>query len=178
MFGTMHKIICGSIVGRSNNMNETLSVGAQAPDFELPATGGTRVRLSEVLREGPALLLFYPLDWSPVCTREMCGMRDGFKEFQNVGIKVFGISVDSIFSHEAFAEKHAIPFPLLSDFNREVCTKYGVVHEEVLGLRGIAKRAVFIIGQDGRIRYRWVSEDPGVMPDIEEIKKQVRELSQ
>lgn len=158
-------------------MKEPLSVGSQAPDFELPATGGTRVRLSEVLKNGPVLLLFYPLDWSPVCTREMCGMRDGFREFQNVGIKVLGISVDSIFSHEAFAEKYAIPFPLISDFNREVCTKYGVIHDEVLGLRGIAKRAVFIIGQDGRIFYRWVSEDLEVMPDIEEIKKKVREIS-
>ena len=157
-------------------MKEVLSIDAPAPDFELPATGGTRIRLSEVLKKGPVLLLFYPLDWSPVCTKEICDMRDGFREFQNIGINVLAISVDSIFSHEAFAEKHAIPFPLLSDFNREVCTAYGVKHEEILGLKGIAKRAVFIIRPDGRIQYRWVSEDPQVMPDIEEIKKKVRTL--
>lgn len=152
-------------------MSQSLDIGAQAPDFSLPATGGMTVRLSDELKKGPVLLLFYPLDWSPVCTTELCGIRDGFREFRNIGVQVLGISVDSVFSHAAFAEKNSITFPLLSDFNREVCTAYGVKHEEIFGLKGIAKRAIFIVGRDGRIRYRWVTDDPTVLPDIETVKR-------
>ncbi|MCX8043795.1 MAG: peroxiredoxin [Desulfobacterota bacterium] len=155
-------------------MKNSPDIGSKAPDFSLPATGGTTIRLSEMLKNGPVMLLFYPLDWSPVCTSELCGIRDGFREFQNVGIQVLGISVDSVFSHAAFAEKHGISFPLLSDFNKEVCSAYGVIHEEILGLKGVAKRSVFIIARDGIIKYRWVSEDPTVVPNIDEIKSFVR----
>jgi len=157
-------------------MTTFLKVGDKAPDFSLSATGDTTVRLYDALKQGPVLLLFYPLDWSPVCTKELCGINDGFREFKNLGIQVLGISVDSVFSHGAFAEKHGISFPLLSDFNREVCTLYGVKHEEILGLKGIAKRSVFIIDTSGFLRFVWVSDDPSVMPDMDEIKRQIKAL--
>jgi len=162
--------LMNSGTGGKTIMEHALDIGARAPDFDLPAAGGTRVHLYEMLGKGPVVLLFYPLDWSPVCTNELCGIRDGLREFQGLGVQVVGISVDSIFSHAAFAERHGIPFPLLSDFNRDVCTAYGVKHQEILGLKGIAKRSVFIIGTDGCVRYRWVSEDPSVLPDIAAIK--------
>jgi peroxiredoxin len=145
-------------------------VGVKAPDFELPATTQEKIRLSTQLQQGPVLLLFYPLDWSPVCTNELCGLRDGLREYHSLGVQVLGISVDSIFSHKAFAEKLGIAFPLLSDFNKEVCRAYGAVHDEVLGLKGIAKRSAFLIDRQGIIRYRWVSEELGVLPDFKAIQ--------
>lgn len=157
-------------------MSNTLTVGDKAPDFELPSTIGEKIKLSDQLNKGPVVLVFYPLDWSPVCTKELCTLRDGFKEFEKLGVKVFAISVDSIFSHQAFAEKLGITFPLLSDFNREVTKSYGVIHEEILGLKGIAKRSVFILDHVGTVMYRWVSEDPSQLPNMEEIKENLKKL--
>jgi peroxiredoxin len=152
-------------------MSTKIKVGDKAPDFELPSTIGEKIKLSDQLKKGPILLLFYPLDWSPVCTKELCTLRDGFTELEELGINVLAISVDSIFSHHAWAEKLGITFPLLSDFNREVIRSYDVIHEEILGLKGIAKRSVFIIDQEGAVRYRWVSEDPSKLPNMEEIRE-------
>lgn len=154
----------------------SLDTGTQAPDFELPATTKEKIRLSDELKNGPVLLLFYPLDFSPVCTEEMCGLRDGLREYERLGITVLAISVDSIFCHKAFAEKLGISFPLLSDFNKEVCRAYGAFHEELLGLRGVAKRAAFVIDTAGRVRYQWVSDDPRNLPDFEAIKKAAETL--
>jgi len=157
-------------------MTTNVDIGMRAPDFELPGTQDEKVRLYDHLSRGPVLLLFYPLDWSPVCTSEFCSLRDGFREFQGFGITVFGISVDSIFSHRAFSEKLKISFQLLSDFNKEVCRAYNVIHEEVHGLRGIAKRSAFLIDGNGIVRYKWISDDPGAMPNLEEISKQIANL--
>jgi peroxiredoxin len=155
---------------------EQVARGEKAPDFELPSTIGKKITLSEQLGRGPVVLVFYPLDWSPVCTKELCSLRDGISEFEELGAHVFGISVDSIFSHQAWAQTLGITFPLLSDFNREVARVYGVLHEEILGLKGIAKRSVFILDQQGIVRYRWVSEDPAQLPPLEEIKENLKKL--
>jgi peroxiredoxin len=104
-------------------------------------------------------------------------LRDGFKEFQSLAVTVFGISVDSIFSHKAFAENLKISFQLLSDFNKEVCSAYNVMHEEILGLKGIAKRSAFLIDSSGIVRYTWVSDDPGKMPDLSLIQDAIRKLN-
>jgi len=157
-------------------MANKITVGDKAPDFELPSTLGEKVKLSDQLNKGPIVLVFYPLDWSPVCTKELCTLRDGFEEFEELGVKVFAISVDSIFSHHAWAEKLGITFPLLSDFNREVIRLYGVIHEKILGLKSIAKRSVFILDQNGTVRYRWVSEDPSQLPNMGEIRENLEKL--
>ena len=157
-------------------MSNAITVGDKAPDFELPSSIGEKVKLSDQLNKGPIVLVFYPLDWSPVCTKELCTLQDGFIEFEELGVKVLAISVDSIFSHHAWAEKLCISFPLLSDFNREVIRLYGVIHEEILGLKGIAKRSVFILDQKGTVRYRWVSEDPSQLPNMEEIRENLEKL--
>jgi len=111
-----------------------------------------------------------------VCTKELCTLQDGFTEFEELGVKVLAISIDSIFSHHAWAEKLDITFPLLSDFNREVIRLYGVIHEEILGLKGIAKRSVFILDREGTVKYRWVSEDPAQLPNMEDIKENLQKL--
>ena len=157
-------------------MAKEIKVGDKALDFELPSTVGEKVKLSDQLKEGPVVLVFYPLDWSPVCTKELCTLQDGFTEFEELGAKVLAISVDSIFSHHAWAEKLGVTFPLLSDFNREVIRLYGVVHEEILGLKGIAKRSVFILDREGTVKYRWVSEDPAQLPNMEEVRENLKKL--
>ena len=87
------------------------------------------------------------------------------EEFQAAGAEVLAVSVDSVFSHKAFAEKLGLEFPLLSDFNREVIERYGVAYDEVLGLKKVAKRAVFVIDPSGTVRYKWVTDDFRTLPD-------------
>lgn len=85
-----------------------LKVGDRAPDFTLPGTIGEKVKLGDYLGKRNVVLVFYVLDWSPVCTDELCGMRDGIKAFEGLDAQILGISVDSIFSHRAWAEKYGI----------------------------------------------------------------------
>ena len=153
-----------------------LKIGDRAPDFTLPSTIGEKVKLGDYLGKKNVVLVFYVLDWSPVCTDEVCGMRDSIKAFEGLDAQILGISVDSIFSHRAWAEKYGLRFPLLSDFNKEVCQLYGVFHQEVLGLKGVAKRSVFVIDKKGVIRYKWVSEDPRKAPNLEEVRRAVEGL--
>jgi len=157
-------------------MTEALAVGSRAPDFELPGTVDETVRLTSQLGNEPILLLFYPLDWSPVCTSELCSLGADFNNYTGLGVNVFAISVDSIFSHKAFAAHHNIGIPLLSDFNKTVAQDYGVLYPELMGLKGVAKRSAFVLDAEGIVRYAWVTEDPGQMPDFTEVKQQIEQL--
>lgn len=157
-------------------MTNEIKVGDKAPGFELPSTTAETVSLSGLLGAGPVLLLFYPLDWSPVCTDELCSLRSDFNDFAAIGAAVCAISVDSVFSHKAFAEHNGIAIPLLSDFNKTVSQAYGVLYPELMGLKGVAKRAAFVLDAQGIVRYAWVSEDPGKLPDFNEIKRQIELL--
>ena len=152
-------------------MTTKLEVGDKAPDFELQSTTGDKLRLSDQLGKGPIVLLFYPLAWSSVCTEEMCSVRDALKEFEELNASVFGIGVDSPYAQKAWSKELGLKFPLISDFNKEVSTSYGVLHEELGGLKGVSKRSVFILDNDGKIQYKWVSEDPTRLPDIDQIKR-------
>jgi len=149
-----------------------VELGERAPEFTLPATDGeeiTEVALGGELGRENIVLAFFPLAFSPVCTQELCEFRDSMAAFNTVQAKVFGISVDSPFALKAFARENRLQFTLLSDFNREASRAYGVLHEELMGLRGVAKRSVFVIDREGIVRYKWVSDDPGVKPDLREI---------
>ena len=99
--------------------------GQPAPDFELETDAGETVKLSN-LRGKPVVLYFYPKDDTPGCTRQACGIRDAWSEFQKAGAEVFGISADTTASHEKFKSKYALPFTLLADPDHEVAEKYGV----------------------------------------------------
>jgi len=153
-----------------------VNVGDKAPDFTLLDQDRKPVRLYDYVGKKNIVLAFYFLDFTSVCTNEMCTFDKYLKEFENLDAQVFGISVDSPFSHKAFAEKYNISFPLLSDFNREVIHLYDVVHTEMFGFKNVGKRAVFIIDKKGIIRYKWVSEDPRNEPNYEEIKKVLEEI--
>lgn len=155
-----------------------LKVGQPAPDFRLKATTGGEIALSGYRGEQPVVLLFFPLAFSPVCTAELCTVRDDDERFRRLGAEVLAISVDSPFALQAWAERDRFNFPLLSDFNKEVARQYGVLHEDLLGLKGVAKRSVFVIDRQGIVRYAWVSDDPRRLPDFAAIERAVRSAAE
>jgi peroxiredoxin len=144
--------------------------GDKAIEFKLPSKPGSPVDVGQFIGKEKVVLLFFPFAFSSVCTAEMCHLHDEWKLWEGLNAKVFGISVDSPFVTDKFRELEEIPFPILSDFNKEVATKYGVLHDELKGLKGVAKRAAFVIGRDGKVAYSWVSEDPSVQIKFDEIK--------
>jgi peroxiredoxin len=150
-------------------------VGQPAPDFNLKATMGDSVSLDELKGKGLTVLLFFPLAFTPVCTNELTKVRDNYKEYENLGANVVAVSVDSPFTLKVLAEQLKLPFPLLSDFNRETTRSYGALYDNLMGLRNVAKRSAFVIDENGVVRYRWVSEDAGVLPDFEEIQATLKE---
>ena len=153
-------------------------VGEKAPDFKLYDQDFNQVSLSDLLGKGkPVILVFFPAAFSPVCTNEVCAFRDRMALLEKANATVVGISVDSPWVLKEFKEKYRLPFPLLSDYNREVIEKYGIVQEEILGLRKLAKRSVFIIKPDGTIAWKWVSDDPRVEPDYEEVIRKAEEVA-
>ena len=120
--------------------------GKPAPDFELQTDGGATVRLSE-LRGKPVVLYFYPKDDTPGCTKQACGIRDSWGEFQRAGAEVFGISADSQASHERFKSKYSLPFTLLADPEHKVGGPYGVEQEG----KSSYERSTFVIDAEGNV---------------------------
>ncbi len=145
-----------------------LKKGNPAPPVKLPAEPGQEIE-ARIGRE-KVVLLFFPFAFSPVCTDEMCHMRDTWGQWQELDAKVFGISVDSPFVTDRFRSDENIPFPILSDFNKQVCSQYGTMHEDLKGFKGVAKRSVFVIAADGKVVYDWVTEDPRVQVPFDEVK--------
>jgi len=123
-------------------------VGAAAPDFTLPSTHGD-FTLSKALKQGAVLLVFYPGDDTPVCTKQLCNYRDNLDVFRDLGVQVIAINPQSEDSHRKFADKHTFPFPVVADTSKAVCKQYGA-----LNFLGIAKRALVLIGRDGKIKWR------------------------
>jgi len=119
------------------------------------------------------VLLFIPFAFSPVCTSELCTIRDAWSEWSGLDAHVLALSVDGPFVTARFRDSENLPFPVLSDFNKDVSRTYGVLEEDSWGLKGVAKRSVFVVGRDGRVTYAWVSEDMGVEPDYEAIRQAV-----
>src|SRR5882757_343615 len=134
-------------------------LGAVAPDFTLPNQDREPITLSEQLTKGPVVLAFLAAAFSGTCTKEMCTFRDSMAELRGLSATVLGISVDTFFALKAWSDAEAFGFPLLSDFNKDVIARYGVVNPDMIGLKNISKRAVFVIGRDGIIKYREVLDD-------------------
>ena len=151
----------------------TAQVSEKAPVFALPEAPGQMVDLAEHIGTAPVVILFFPLAFSPVCTTEFCTFRDEWESWTRLDAKVFGVSVDSPFATQKFRELENLPFPLLSDFNKDVSASYGALHEDLMGLKGVSKRSAFVVNKDGDIVYAWVSDDPGVQVDFAEIKAAV-----
>jgi peroxiredoxin len=154
----------------------SVEVGQQAPNFTLLNTAREKVSL-ESLRGKPVILAFFPLAFSPVCTEEMCTFRDSLAELKNAEAQVVGISVDSPFALKAFADAQQLSYPLLSDFNKEASKGYGVLNENLLGtFQGVANRAVFLIDRNGKVAHKWISDDPRVQPNYDEVKAKAKAL--
>ena len=144
----------------------SISVGQTAPDFTLPNQDKKEVKLSDFAGKKNVVLVFYPLDWSPVCTNEHVCLVDDMKSFATLDAEVLGVSVDSVWSHKAFADKMGIKYSLLADFHPKgaMSEKYGVY----LGDKGITGRAIVIVGKDGKVA--WVKNyDIPVVPDVKEV---------
>jgi len=149
----------------------SLNVGDIAPDFELADTE-LKMRTLEEFKGGKIVISFIVAASSPVCEVELCTFRDSWKEISDMGAKVIAISNDGPFANKAFAEKHNFNFPLLADDTSKTIRDYDVLMPHLLHIKdyNAAKRSVFIINEDGKIGYKWVSEDPLKEPDYEEIK--------
>ena len=145
-----------------------IDAGAKAPDFTLTNQDREAVTLSG-LKGQPVVLAFFPAAFSSVCTRELCTFRDNLARLNQAKARVFGISVDTFFTLKAFQTDQKLAFPLLSDFNKQVIRDYGVFNEDMIGLKGIAKRAVFVIDKDGVVRHRQVLDDARNEPDYEQV---------
>jgi peroxiredoxin len=149
-------------------------VGQKAPDFTLPSDSWeNKVSLESARREGPVVLFFYPGDWSSVCTDQMAQVQGEIGRFEEKGAKVLGISVDSPWSHKAWAEERGIGFPLLSDFQRRVVEDYGVKHEA-----GFPERAYFVIDREGLVRAKKIEDSPSDQPEVEDVLKNLERALQ
>jgi peroxiredoxin len=144
----------------------SVDVGSKAPDFTLMDQDRQAVTLSQQ-QGAPVLLAFFPAAFSSVCTKELCTFRDSLSVLNQARARVFGISVDTFFALKAFQEQQGLTFPLLSDFNKQVIRDYGVFNEDMIGLKGIAKRAVFVLDPTGVVRHREVLDDARNEPDYQ-----------
>lgn len=154
-----------------------IDVGQRVPDVMLVSQDRKPVKLSE-LPGKPLVLAFLPGAFTGVCTKEACAFRDRMERFTSMNAQVVGISVDSPFAQKAFAEQNGLNFTMLSDFNRQAVRAFGIEDPNFAGglLPGVAKRSVFVIDKDGRIVYRWVSDNPGVEPNYDEVAEAVRKI--
>ncbi len=151
----------------------SIAVKDIAPDFTLYSSDKQEVSLSDY-KGRKVLMLFFPLAFTGVCTEELCSVRDDIATYNNLGIDVLGISVDSLFTLDHFKKAHGYNFPLLSDFNKEVSTAYGAIYDNfVLGMRGVSKRSAFLIGEDGTVKYAEVLDNAGEVPNFAAIKSLV-----
>ena len=150
-------------------------VGSKAPDFTLPNQDREPVTL--IQQKGhPVVLAFFPAAFSSVCQTELCTFRDALTQLNRATVQVYGISVDTFFALKAFADEQHLTFPLLSDFNKQVIRDYGVFNEDMIGLKGIAKRGVFVLDKDGVVRHREVLDDARNEPDYEKVYQAVAAL--
>jgi peroxiredoxin len=146
----------------------SVDVGSTAPDFTLMNQDREPVTLGAA-RGRPVVLLFFPGAYSDTCTRELCTFRDNMDRLNDAEAQVYGISVDTFFALKAFQADWKLAFPLLSDFNKDVIRLYGVFNEDMIGLKGIAKRSVFVLDRNGVVQHREVLEDARDEPDYEGV---------
>jgi peroxiredoxin len=153
-----------------------VQIGDVAPDFSLYSSDKQLVHLRE-LRGEPVVLLFFPLAFTSTCTHELCGARDDMPVYEELHAQVLAISTDSPQTLARYKQDNNFNFLLLSDYNKEVIRSYDVMYEEFsLGMKGVAKRAVFLIDPEGIIRYREILEIAGHLPDMAELQKALRYL--
>jgi len=158
-------------------MSSKIKVGDKAPNFTLPDTDIKPRSLNEFLGR-KILLAFFVGAFTSICTKEMCEFRDSMANLIGLDAQVIGISANDPFSNKGFAEKNMLPFPLLSDYKREIIKAYGLELPNFAGLDGytVAERSIFILDQKGIVRYAWVSENPAIEPNYQEILSVLQQI--
>ncbi|QSG08704.1 Peroxiredoxin [Halapricum desulfuricans] len=162
------------------SMLAMLSEGDSAPEFTAPLANGDieSFTLSEHLEDAPLVLAFFPGAFTSVCTHEMNTFQDRLQAFEDAGASVYGISVDSPFALNEFREKLGLAFDLISDADKELVETYDIAMDfDDLGVYDVAKRSVFVLDGDGVVQYAWVSDDPGVEPDYDEVLDTVESIA-
>jgi glutaredoxin-dependent peroxiredoxin len=151
------------------------TVGSKAPDFTLMNENREPVTLSSQ-KGHPVVLAFFPAAFSGVCTKELCTFRDNMAKLNTAKAQVYGISVDTFFTLAAFKKDQNLNFPLLSDFNKDVIQAYGAFNPDMIGLKGIAKRATFVIDKDGVVRHAEVLDDARNEPNYDKVFETLSKL--
>jgi glutaredoxin-dependent peroxiredoxin len=149
-----------------------ITVGQQAPTFTLFDSEKKPISLQDYKGKN-VVLLFFPLAFTSVCTRELCGIRDNIAQYNGFDAQVFGISTDSLFTLAKFKEEQQLNFPLLSDYNKEVSAAYDSLYETFpsFNMKGVSKRSAFVIDREGKIVYSEICATPGDEPNYEAIKQ-------
>ncbi|MBP9099120.1 MAG: redoxin domain-containing protein [Ferruginibacter sp.] len=156
-----------------------LKTGDKAPDFSLFSSSKDKINLQDYTGKKNVLLLFFPQAFTGVCTKELCAVRDDLKDYEKVNAQVLGISVDSVFTLAKYTSEQQYNFPLLSDFNKEVSTRYDTIYASFtdMDMKGVSKRSAFIIDKQGIIQYAEVLESAGDIPDFATINEILQRLS-
>jgi len=153
----------------------TLSTGQQAPGFKLFSSDLKETSLEDY-KGKKVVIHFFPMAFTGVCTTQLCTMRDTFGYYNDLGAEVVAISVDSPFTLAKFKEENNYQFPLLSDFNKEVSQAYGAYYDEfVFHLKGVAKRAAFVLDENHTVQYAEVLESAGDLPDFNAIRDAINQ---
>ncbi|HEY4611587.1 MAG TPA: peroxiredoxin [Bacteroidota bacterium] len=155
-----------------------VEIGAQAPDFTLH-DGDKKQRSLHEFKGKKTVLAFFPGAFTGVCTKEMCTFRDSLSRMNDLNAQVIGICVDAPATIKAFASANNLQFPILSDYARATIKQYDIVHEGFAGLPGYsaAYRSVFVLDKNSVVRYKWVTKDPGVEPNYDEVTKALSALN-
>lgn len=156
----------------------TLQVGELAPNFSLYNTEKNKISLSNCKGQN-VILHFFPLAFTGVCTQQMCTNRDNMNEYQKLNAKVFGISVDSLFVLEKFKAENNLQFDLLSDFNKDVSIAYDVLFDvfPAFEMKGVSKRAAFVIDKNGVLVHAEILPTPGVLPNFAAIEEALKKMA-
>ena len=155
----------------------SVQAGQKAPDFTLFDTDKNKVSLADQ-KGSNVVVLFFPLAFTGVCTAELCNVRDNIGSYNSTNAKVFGVSVDSLFTLGKFKTEQNLNFPLLSDFNKDAAKAFDVLYETfpAFEMQGVSKRAAFVIDKEGMIQYAEVCPTPGDLPDFAAIQKTLEGL--
>jgi peroxiredoxin len=156
-----------------------IQIGQKAPGFSLYNSSKNIVSLSDFEGKKNLLLLFFPLAFTSVCTKELCGIRDNIASYENEKVQVLGISVDSVFTLAKYKDDQQLNYPLLSDFNKEASGSYDVLYPSFtdMGMQGVSKRSAFIIDKEGVVQYAEVLDNAGLMPDFKSIDEKIASLA-
>ena len=152
--------------------------GQKVPGFSLYDSTKTKINITDFEGKSNVLLLFFPLAFTSVCTKELCSIRDDIGRYENNDVQVLGISVDSVYTLAKFKEEQHLNYPLLSDFNKEVSSLFGILYSSFtdMDMKNVSKRSAFLIDKQGIIQYSEVLEKAWELPDFKAINDKIANL--